>query len=135
MGGNTIKKQMKLILNRMKKDIKNFYPIILALIFYWIVTQIMFQTFCFFRIALGIPCAGCGMTRAVIYLITGDIKNAMQLNPAAPFWVAFLICFFWKHYIVGDEKKSIIIIWLIITCIITYVIYLCRIFTNTLCGI
>lgn len=132
---NAIKKQMKLIWKRMKKDIKNFYPIILALIFYWIVTQIMFQTFCPFRIVLGIPCAGCGMTRAVICLITGDIKNAMQLNPAAPFWVAFLICFFWKRYIAGDEKKSIIIIWLIITCIITFVIYLHRIFTNTLYGI
>lgn len=125
---------MQFILKRIKQDIKNIYPIIVALIFYWIVTQIMFQTFCPFRIILGIPCAGCGMTRAIIYLITGDIETAMQMNSAAPFWMVFFIYFFWKRYIVGGEKKSIMA-GLIIVCIITLVIYLERIFTNSLGGI
>lgn len=39
---------------------------------------------CPFRFAVGIPCPGCGMTRACIALIKGDVQGAFALHPLWP---------------------------------------------------
>jgi hypothetical protein len=39
---------------------------------------------CVFRRALGIPCPGCGLTRAVAALLRGDLRAAFAYHPAAP---------------------------------------------------
>jgi hypothetical protein len=36
---------------------------------------------CVFRVLTGIPCPGCGMTRAFIYLGHGNFRNAVVHNP------------------------------------------------------
>ena len=118
---------MKLIGERIKNDIKKYYPIIISLIFYGIVTQIVFRMFCPFRIIFGIPCAGCGMTRAIIYLITGDIQNAMRMNPSVVLWIVFFLWFFWNRYITGKKNKKVTIVCLWMVCVVTIVIYLYRI--------
>jgi hypothetical protein len=38
---------------------------------------------------LGVPCPGCGLTRAVLALVAGDIDGAMRLHPLAPVLVVF----------------------------------------------
>jgi hypothetical protein len=45
-------------------------------------------TVCLFENLFGIPCPGCGMTRAFLYLGHGDIESALQLNVNSP--AAFL---------------------------------------------
>jgi hypothetical protein len=39
---------------------------------------------CMFRRATGIPCGGCGLTRAFVQLAHGELWSAIQLNPIAP---------------------------------------------------
>lgn len=48
---------------------------------------------CFFRAWLGVPCPGCGMTRAYFALFRGDIGGAFFYHPlfAAPMLIA-LVC-------------------------------------------
>ena len=41
------------------------------------------QAFCIFRVTLGIPCPGCGMTRAASYLLHGDVATSLRLHPFA----------------------------------------------------
>lgn len=36
---------------------------------------------CPFKYITGIPCPGCGGSRALIYLLNGDIKEALHMNP------------------------------------------------------
>jgi hypothetical protein len=36
---------------------------------------------CLWRAALGFPCPGCGMTRALLSLVRGDLQAAWQFNP------------------------------------------------------
>lgn len=43
---------------------------------------------CLLYNATGIPCPGCGMTRAVSYLLHGEWRAAMRLHPLAPLVVA-----------------------------------------------
>lgn len=42
---------------------------------------IMYQKLCFFRNITGLPCPGCGMTRAYISLISLDIKKSFYYHP------------------------------------------------------
>jgi len=39
---------------------------------------------CFFRHLTGVPCAGCGLTRAFAALAHGDLGAAFALHPLAP---------------------------------------------------
>jgi len=41
-------------------------------------------TICAFRRVTGIPCPGCGMTRAMVALARGELVAALHLHPFAP---------------------------------------------------
>ncbi len=45
---------------------------------------------CKFQRIFGLPCPGCGTTRAMRALLSGDVGRALHLNPVGPF-VALLI--------------------------------------------
>ena len=38
---------------------------------------------CAWKAATGVPCAGCGGTRSLLFLLGGDWQAALQLNPGA----------------------------------------------------
>ena len=40
---------------------------------------------CVFRAVTGVPCPGCGMTRAFLLLSQLRVEDALAANPAAPF--------------------------------------------------
>jgi hypothetical protein len=50
---------------------------------------------CPFRLITGLPCPGCGMTRAWVYLMHGDVAAAVSANPfslvALPAAAAFVL--------------------------------------------
>lgn len=84
---------IKSIWKRIVLDIKNYYIAILLFAALNIVVRTVFHAFCPFLIITGFPCAGCGMTRAVICFLTGQFTRGMNLNPAAPFWIAWIAFF------------------------------------------
>lgn len=43
------------------------------------------------RLLFGVNCPGCGMTRSVLLTLGGDLRGALWVNPAGPFFVAALI--------------------------------------------
>lgn len=117
---------MKEIRNRIWKDLKDFWPAILLFAIYNVAVRTLFNAFCPFLILTGFPCAGCGMTRAVFYILTGRIARGMHLNPAAPLWIAFIVWFFWNRYVCGIHKRRTTL-WLGLVCAITLIIYIYRI--------
>ena len=44
---------------------------------------------CPFKLLTGVPCPGCGMTRAYLYLFEGDIQGAFYFHPL--FWLIPLL--------------------------------------------
>lgn len=93
------------MIERLTKDIKAFYPAVIVFGIYNVVARKIFHAYCPFLILTGFPCAGCGMTRAIFFILTGRIKRGMALNPAAPMWILFLVWFFIERYLRGRTPK------------------------------
>lgn len=110
---------------QLKKDIRGFYPAAIAFFIYNLVVRTIFHAYCPFLITTGFPCPGCGMTRAVFYLLTGRIERGMSLNPAAPLWIALIVYFFIERYLRRRTLKYVKIA-LAVVVVITFGIYLYR---------
>jgi hypothetical protein len=46
--------------------------------------------FCPFKVLTGIPCPGCGMTRAMLSMAKGDLNRAFMYNPFS-FFLLFMV--------------------------------------------
>lgn len=111
--------------DRLKKDLKTFYPAVIVYAIYNIIVRKIFHAYCPFLIATGFPCAGCGMTRAAFFILTGQIKRGMPLNPAVPLWLIFLLWFFIERYLRGRTPKHVKAV-LAAVVLITFGIYIYR---------
>lgn len=116
---------MKTIFRRIIKDIKQWYVVIIAIIIYSVIVKFVFDAFCPFLIFSGIPCAGCGMTRAVYHIVAGDIKKGLELNPVAPLWMLLGLYCVWIRYIKGNKIKELSLL-LGIAGVITFGVYIYR---------
>jgi hypothetical protein len=56
----------------------------LALVALWSPPDDPVSSLCLTRRALGLPCPGCGLTRAVAQLVQGNFARAVALHPLAP---------------------------------------------------
>jgi hypothetical protein len=52
---------------------------------------------CPFRLGSGIPCPGCGLTRAFSFMAHGEFEAALQFNALAPL-VALYLAAVWTYY-------------------------------------
>lgn len=120
---------MKEIGKRIWTDVKNYYIGVIAFLIYSVVVRSIFHAFCPLLIMTGFPCAGCGMTRAMYCILTGQFARAMNLNPAAFFWLLWFAFWVIKRYILGRNSKWIMRM-LAVVCIITFAIYLYRMITQ-----
>lgn len=86
-----------------------------------------------------IPCPGCGLTRAIMYLVKGDIINSIKYNLLGiPICIGYIACNIW--YIIDIIKnQNTFFNWMnknktpiIIICIILFVISYSRNLTNPL---
>lgn len=117
--------KMQIIIKRIGRDLRDFWGAILALALYNAVARIVFHAFCPQLILTGFPCAGCGMTRAVFFILTGRFARGMRLNPAAPLWILFLGWFLGNRYVKGARPKRMTL-WLGLVCAVTLAVYLYR---------
>lgn len=89
---------MKKIFKRVILDIK--YYAIAGVVFpvYYAIIHAIFDAFCPLLVMTGIPCAGCGLTRAVLYLLKGQIGRAFGLNPSIfPILLFLLYCGYFRY--------------------------------------
>jgi len=122
-----MKKKLVMILLRMKKDIINAKWVFLGLTLYYLITYLLFGESCTTRILTGFPCPGCGMTRAMILLLTGHLSESMQMHPMAPLWLLLGIIFFIRRYMLGrelkEEKKIGILAVVLCVCMVGLYVY------------
>jgi hypothetical protein len=63
----------------------------IAFLHLWVPAPGAENSICFFRRALGIPCPGCGLTRAFAHLAKGDWAAALAAHPLGPLLAAEIV--------------------------------------------
>ncbi|HZK28954.1 MAG TPA: DUF2752 domain-containing protein [Clostridia bacterium] len=72
-----------------KKQSRRFALLIIAIFLLFLAE--LFGTTCFFSSVFGIPCAGCGSTRAFSLLLQGNVGEALRMHPLIFVSLALLI--------------------------------------------
>ena len=74
---------------------------------------------CLFRAVTGVPCPGCGLTRAIARLARGDLAQAVTLHPLAPLLAAEAVGAWglWGLVLAGwvrkpAERPLLVLLWL-----------------------
>lgn len=92
---------------RLWKDICDYRIGILVFIVYYVTVHIVFHAFCPSVILTGLPCAGCGMTRAVFFLVTGQFRRSWQLHPMAFPVLLFILYCIVMRYVLGKRIRGL----------------------------
>ena len=119
---------MKEIWKRIWADVKRFWPIPLGVGFLYVVLKKLHGAFCPMVIIFGLPCPGCGTTRAAVYLLKGQFEEAFYINPSVFLWLAFLLYIIVVRYIMGKPiKHSTVIVAVIgILMVVRFVVGMSR---------
>ena len=110
-------------MTKLKKDIiDNKIPII-AISFYCVFMQLVFGAMCPIKVFLHIDCPGCGLTRATIALLKGDISKSLHYNYTCILWIITFVLFAIDRYIKPLKIKPFPTLF-VITSIITIIRYI-----------
>lgn len=93
----------------------------------YMLVMVKLRIYCPIRRFTGIPCAGCGMSRAAFALLHMDIKGSLYNNPAlAPCLVAFFLLIHRNTRMMRRVNKSIVNIIMYVGFAFTAISYLVR---------
>lgn len=115
--------KLKKACGRICKDIHKYWIPCLVIGIYIIVTSFLFGTSCPSGYILGLPCPGCGITRAGIMVLTGRLAEAWDMNPLIYGVILLAVMGAWLRYWKGTDvivlKKYLYL--LIGTAILVYI--------------
>lgn len=118
---------MKEIAARIKHDIKDLWMAIIVLVVYTVLVNVIFHAFCPMVIVTGLPCPGCGMTRALFYLATGRLHQSIYMNPMGIPIACIIIYFFWNRYIIGKKAKGMMLL-VVVSIALLLIVYVWRMY-------
>ncbi|EPZ57383.1 hypothetical protein H477_2461 [[Clostridium] sordellii ATCC 9714] len=86
----------------------------------------------FIKNKIGIPCPGCGMTRALESFLHGDIKKAFYYHPLflIPIFIAIVFLFSSNNFFAKLIKNKNIWIFLVILVLLVYIIRMVLMFPD-----
>lgn len=99
-------KRAEKVVNRIKKDIQQFWIAGVAFVIYYIIVHAIFDAFCPLLVTTGFPCPGCGLTRAGLYLLKGNIMQAAVINPSIFLVILFLLYCGYFRYLKGSKTRG-----------------------------
>ncbi len=100
---------MKAIWQRVFADVKKYWMIAVGILGAYIVMRAWRGAFCPMVVIFGLPCPGCGVTRAAKYVLTGHFAEAFYINPAIFLWIVFLLYVMLFRYIFGKKPKHYLV--------------------------
>ena len=119
-------------LDILKNDIKNYWIGILLAIIYLIIASLLFHNVCPSKLILGLPCPGCGLTRACLHIITLDIKEAIRINASSFLWFLLILEAIIQRYLFRRRFNKINLTALFFVAFITIIYFLYRVFGGIL---
>lgn len=124
-----MKKRMRSIWERIRNDITIYRRGAAALLFYYAAARIIFRAFCPMVIVTGLPCPGCGLSRAVWYLLTGQFARSFAMHPMAVWWLLLIVYFAVNRYVTGRGVTKPFLAFLTVVCMATVIVYAYRMLT------
>ena len=98
-----IKEGFRLLIN----DVKKNAPGLMAVAAYILIFQMAFHTICPMQLFFGLPCPGCGLTRAFILAAGGHFVRAYYMHPFL-YGLGFLVLW-WGFFRYVVRKKSVLL--------------------------
>ena len=122
----------KTVCRRIASDIKEYGIAVVALFLYTAVSNLLFHAFCPLIIFCGLPCPGCGISRASVYFLTGRWHQAWQMNPMIFLIAAAAFYFSCSRYLFGRKTAGIkvIVISLLALLVVVYGVRMYLYFPN-----
>lgn len=123
---------MKSVAMRLKKDFQDYKIGIFIFTVYYVVVHAVFRAFCPLVMLTGLPCAGCGMTRALFFFVAGQFLRSWRLNPMALPVLLFFVYGVITRYILGKRVKGFrVCVAIFCLCmLVIYVYRMCTVFPN-----
>ena len=112
-------------------DIKSARWAIIAIIAYFAIFRKYIYTICPVVLLTGIPCPGCGMTRALMCVLRLDFAGAWEMHPFIYPIIFLAILFFYNRYFrenKGMKVWFVMMIMIAVGMIIFYVWRMCKYF-------
>lgn len=119
-----VKGKLKDIVSRIIKDGKEYGWAAVVSAVYYVIVHLMNMTFCPLLQITGLPCAGCGLTRAFLFMARGELARALYIQPMAFLILLFLLYCGYFRYIKGSRIRGFqpLFILLVIAVLFFYVI-------------
>lgn len=92
---------------RIWKDLKKYGIAILFVVVFYFFMHILFDAFCPSVVITGLPCPGCGLTRSVLFFITGQWERSFYVHPLGFVVVLFVIYCVYFRYVRGKRIPGI----------------------------
>lgn len=119
-----MKAKVKRIAQLIGKDLKTYSPVMLGIFLYWLIIRKITHAFCPSVIFCGMPCPGCGITRATKALLMLDPVTAWQRNPSIYAWIPYVVAVLIQRYIreqpVRKLQPLLIVVLLITIAVFVY---------------
>lgn len=90
---------------QLKEDLFNLRFALAGIAVYFTVVHFAFGQFCPMLIFLQFPCPGCGMTRALFFVLTGRWAAAWHLQPLIFGWIAWGLWFAVERYFLAEDFR------------------------------
>lgn len=103
-----VKKGIRVVWERLWLDMKNYRLAAAAFLLYAAVVTFLFGTICPFAAMTGLPCPGCGSTRALLFALTGRLGEAFRYNPCIYLWILLAAYVGWQRYVRGRKAAGAI---------------------------
>ena len=88
------------------EDLRIAIPAILVFGLYSLLANFFLPRYCPFVLLTGLPCAGCGMTRAAILLFKGRIVESLVMHPMILSFVFYAMAYALFKYVLFIDTKA-----------------------------
>lgn len=121
---------MKKFLDLLKKQFHTYWPLLVICGGYVLISLIWIEhyTNCLFKMTTGLPCPGCGLTRAFLALLRFDLAASFFFNPLWPLVIIIGLVIFFGPTKLGGKFLNSKIFWTVVF-ILVITIYIYRMLT------